>query len=413
MASVSVYLDIRTMKDFEAQLKVAISKKGSSAYIPLGIWIKPNQWDRLRCKVKDHPNKAKINLFVQNRVITIQNTLMTMTLDGELTGMTATQIKNKIIQSEKDDNEITFLDYFKKFTDLRKTANTRRIYRQTYEKITSYDKKSRLLRFEDINKGWLMEFEKWLREVRRNAINTIAIDMRNIRAVFNDAIDNDITTNYPFRKKYKIIKSPTKKRSLSIDKLRTLFDYKVEPFMQKYIDTFKLTFFLIGINPVDLCGLTKIENGRIIFNRAKTGRLYSIKVEPEALHLFDKYRGKKHIFGLAEGMKDYFSFLTMLDKNLKRIGRVELVNNPNYNPHSNFKKFLKVRHPEFPNLSIYWARHTWATVAASLDIPKETISMALGHGYGNQTTSIYIDFDMKKVDEANRKVLDYVLYDKR
>ena len=63
-------------------------------------------------------------------------------------------------------------------------------------------------------------------------------------------------------------------------------------------------------------------------------------------------------------------------------------------------------------LSSYAARHTWATIAASLDIPKETISAALGHEIGSRVTSIYIDFDQKKVDEANRKVMDYVLYGK-
>ena len=57
---------------------------------------------------------------------------------------------------------------------------------------------------------------------------------------------------------------------------------------------------------------------------------------------------------------------------------------------------------------LYIARHTWATVAASLDIPKETISEALGHSIGSEVTSIYINFDRKKVDEANRKVIDMV-----
>ena len=72
----------------------------------------------------------------------------------------------------------------------------------------------------------------------------------------------------------------------------------------------------------------------------------------------------------------------------------------------------KERKPLFPDISTYWARHTWATIAASLDIPKETISAALGHEIGSRVTSIYIDFDQKKVDEANRKVMDYVLYGK-
>ena len=60
-------------------------------------------------------------------------------------------------------------------------------------------------------------------------------------------------------------------------------------------------------------------------------------------------------------------------------------------------------------LTTYWARHSWATIAASLDIPKETIAAALGHG-GNTVTDIYIEFDKRKIDEANRKVLDWVLY---
>ena len=67
----------------------------------------------------------------------------------------------------------------------------------------------------------------------------------------------------------------------------------------------------------------------------------------------------------------------------------------------------KYREPLYPQLTMYWARHTWATIAASLDIPKETIAAALGHG-GNTVTDIYIDFDQKKVDEANRKVIDHV-----
>lgn len=57
-------------------------------------------------------------------------------------------------------------------------------------------------------------------------------------------------------------------------------------------------------------------------------------------------------------------------------------------------------------------RHTWATIAAGLDIPKETIAAALGHSIGNPTTSIYIDFNQAKVDEANRRVLDFVFRQK-
>ena len=69
-------------------------------------------------------------------------------------------------------------------------------------------------------------------------------------------------------------------------------------------------------------------------------------------------------------------------------------------------------HEVMPTLTTYWSRHSWATIAAELDIPKETISAALGHG-GSSVTDIYIDFDTRKIDAANRRVIDYVLYGKK
>jgi len=72
----------------------------------------------------------------------------------------------------------------------------------------------------------------------------------------------------------------------------------------------------------------------------------------------------------------------------------------------------KTYSPLFPNVTSYYARHTWASIAASIDIPNEVIAEGLGHEYGNRITNIYINFDMKKVDAANRKVLDWVLYGK-
>lgn len=97
--------------------------------------------------------------------------------------------------------------------------------------------------------------------------------------------------------------------------------------------------------------------------------------------------------------KDYMNFSHRMGIALKEIGEMKRVG----------KGGKKVHIPVFPEISSYWSRHTWATFAAELDIPKETISEALGHSMGSKVTSIYINFDRKKVDEANRKVIDYLL----
>ena len=223
--------------------------------------------------------------------------------------------------------------------------------------------------------------------------------MRNIRAVINSAIDEEIIcqNNYPFRK-FKIKNERTIKRSLTLQQLKMLRDYKCEPYQELYKDVFMLIFYLAGINMIDLLHLKEINNGRIEFKRAKTGRLYSIKVEPEALAIINKYRGQNFLLNIMDRYKHHKNFLKRMNSSLRKIGKFERVGR------GGKKIFTSVL---FPCISSYWARHTVATLMAELDVPKETIAAALGHG-GNSVTDIYINFDNKKVDAAMRKVIDYV-----
>ena len=62
--------------------------------------------------------------------------------------------------------------------------------------------------------------------------------------------------------------------------------------------------------------------------------------------------------------------------------------------------------PLFPDITTYWSRHSWASLAAEADIPMETIAYAMGHSTGFTTTEIYVNYSQRKIDEANRKVID-------
>lgn len=304
-------------------------------------------------------------------------------------------------QQPKDEKpEGNFTAYFQNFIDGKENKGTKGVYKHTLDKIRSFDPDIDKKSFEDIDLKWLTDFEAFCAQTAsKNARN---IHLRNIRAVFNNAIDYEITSAYPFRR-FKIRPEATRKRSLTVEELRKLFDYPVEPYAEIYRDMFKLIFFLVGINTIDLHGLKAItHDGRIEYRRAKTHRLYSIKVEPETLEIIKKYHGTNGLLCIADRWNDSRNFRHQLNKALQRIGEVE----------RRGRGGKKVIASAFPELSSYWARHTWATIAASLDIPKDTIAAALGHG-GNTVTDIYIDFDQRKVDEANRRVLDWVLYGKR
>lgn len=304
-------------------------------------------------------------------------------------------LENKVISivKGKEKEEIkTFIDYIDEYIALKSNDGTKSVYEQTKRKILLFDPDCT---FESMDRKWLTEFEKWMAQTMK--INAYAIHLRNIRAVFNYAIDEEITTLYPFRK-FKIKHEETRKRCLTVEQLRILRDYPVEEYQEKYRDMFMLMFYLIGINAADLFSLTDITpDGRIEYYRAKTHRLYSIKVESEAMEIINKYKGRKYLLNVLDDYRNYKDFLHHMNDELKKIGKVE----------RSGRGGAKTLSPLFPDLSSYWSRHTWATFAAELDISKETIGKALGHA-DSSVTDIYINFDQTKIDDANRKVIDYL-----
>lgn len=405
MAIINLYFDTRRAKNgAPAHLKISINKRGQTAYIGTGIKLQPYQWNNMSRQVIDHPNKTTLNAIISKKYSDVNMIYLRLSDSGNLAGKTAAEIK-RIIESEldpeksrKEDIAELFMPYFEKFIDTKNNSGTHSVYIQTLRRLRAFDPDIDKVKFTDITKSWLTRFEAFMAQTAsKNARN---IHLRNIRAAFNSAIDEEITTFYPFRK-FPIRPQQTAKRSLSAQELRTIFNYEVEIHLQPYADMFRLIFCLIGINTADLYNLTHVQQGRIEFNRAKTHRLYSIKVEPEAADIINKYRGGQRLISVAERYADKNDFSKHINRALQKIGPVTIG-----------KRGAKTYAPLFPHLTTYWARHSWATIAAELDIPKETIAAALGHG-GNSVTDVYIRFDDRKIDEANRRVLDYVFYDKK
>ena len=400
MARTRLYLDQRAAKRGKpAPLKIAINKKSQTALISLNVLLLPSQWDKRANKITNHPNHLFLNNYITRRKLEIDTMLLNLTESGELASMSALDIKNHVLhllapEKQEDKSERLFARRYLAFTE-KKVGNTKAVYINTYRRMKLFCDNFDTLTFEDITKEWLLSYDAHLATTSpaRNARN---VHFRCIRAVFNDAIDDGITKAYPFRK-FKMKVMATAKRSLTVEQLRTLFNAPVDTHTGRALDIFKLIFFLVGINITDLCNLREITNGRIQYNRAKTSRLYSIKVEPEALEIINKYKGEEFLVNFLDKYVGIHSFSVRVNSLLKQIGIVE---------GDEDSKAL------FPQLTTYWARHSWATIAAELEIPKETIAAALGHG-GNSVTDVYIDFNEKKVDMANRKVLDWVLYGKR
>ena len=389
MISIKLYLDTRSVKsDGTSPLKIVFSKKGKTAMMPINVSILSSQWDNVKGHIINHPNKLFLNNFIKRRLIDVETEALKLIQSGKAKDMSVTEIKNEIADifngSNYDLGEPLFLDYFVQFANSHQET-TKGVYMQTVSRMKAYDNNIRQRTFEDIDKDWLQKFDKFMAQTAPSS-NARNIHFRNIRAVFNDAINNDITTLYPFRK-FKLKYEETAKRSISVAELKKLRDCRVEPHQERYRDIFMLMFYLIGINMKDLFYLQEItHDGYIEYKRYKTKKLYRIKVEPEAMEIINRYRGNKYLLNIADTYNDHRYFIKRINLELKKIVQTN--------------KICKT-------LSTYWCRHTWATIASAIDIPIETIGAALGHS-SHSVTNIYINYDHNKIDIANRKVLDYI-----
>lgn len=402
MAKLKLYLDTRRpLENTTCPIKIRVALKNASSFlISTGLYVSEKNWIKSAITGSPATDVARNNAL-KVRCNKIENELLQLEMSGDIDAFSTATLKKHlegIVFSRTDMGNDTLLkNQFAQFCSFKTKPSTINKYDQTLIKLqTYYNLQS--LRLDSISVLWLKDFEKKLID-EGLSVNTIAIHLRNIRAIFNNAINEDAISlnHYPFRK-FKIKTEETIKRSLTIEHLRLLKDYTVEPHQERYRDAFMLIFYLIGINIVDLCKLSKIDDNRVNFHRAKTNKLYSIKVEQEALAIINKYKGKDYLLNFSDNYANYQDFMRKVNNNLQAIGEVVIL-----------KHGKKERTPIFPDLTTYWARHTWATIAADLDIPDETISLALGHATGSRITNIYINRNQRKVDEANRKVLDYLL----
>jgi hypothetical protein len=388
MITTKFYLDTRsTAAGCAAPLKISVTVNRTVSYIPTGIRLLPSDWNKSGNRAKSAAIQQAADLIRMNVI----NICLQLSQSGKLDGLNAREVRDRILEemSPAEHRPERLLETFRIYAAQPKLKpRTKEIYLATVARILAFDPKAERLTFADIDVGWMDRFDSFLAQTspKKNARN---IHHRNIRAVFNYARKRGFTQNYPFLI-YEIRNEATKKRALSAEMLRTLFYADLPEWQRKYVDFFFASFFLIGMNTEDLLHATDIVDGRLEYRRAKTAKPYSIKMEPECQAIFRRMAGKSYLLNPLDTYAKTCHWTSKVDNVLKDIAaRLGL-----------------------PRISMYWARHSWITIATDLDIPPKTVEAAAGHS-GGSVTDIYIDFDRSKIDFANRVVMDFVLYKKK
>lgn len=243
---------------------------------------------------------------------------------------------------------------------------------------------------QDLNRGILID---WKDKMLADGLcrNTVNYYIRGLKALYNRAVMLELIKD---NKAFHLVSCATQKtvkRAITAEMLRKVANYDVRGdfALEQARDMFLLSFYLRGMSPIDMSRLTNEnikDGGYIVYKRSKTSQELSIKIEKETNALIKKYvlyRDEQHLCPI-QLKKDW----ERVNKSLKIIGKECGV--------------------PFP-LTMYCARHTWATLSQTIGAPIEVISKGLGHD-NVQTTAIYLaGIETPVVDKHNRILIDKIL----
>ncbi len=397
MASIKVKYRPSTIADHEGAIYYQIIHERKVRQLNTEYHVMPDEWDENRSMVttKQSSERKSFILSVRERIRwdVERLTKIDKRLDAEGLSYTADDVIDEFRRYASEYSLFNFMEsLIIKFKQHGKTRTS-----ETYTAALNSFKKFR--EDEDIMldcmTSEIMEaYEAWHKQ-RGNSPNTISFYTRILRAVYHRAVEDDIIENRnPFRHVYTGV-DKTIKRALplpSIKKIKAL-DLSLSPPLDYARDMFLMSFYLRGMSFIDMAYLKKtdLKNGSIVYRRRKTGQQLTIAWAPEMQAILDKY---------PDNPTQYLLPIIKTDGINERCA----YRNIGYNINHNLKKIADLVRINIP-LTMYVARHSWASAAKAKGIPLSVISEGMGHD-SEATTQIYLaSLDTSVVDKANSLIL--------
>lgn len=245
-----------------------------------------------------------------------------------------------------------------------------------------------------VNSDLMLLYEAHLK-AKGVRMNTISFYMRILRAVYNRAVEKELTPQkYPFRHVYTGV-DKTVKRAVPVKVIKALkeLNLSMKSSLDFARDMFMFSFYTRGMSFVDMAYLKKtdLQNGILTYCRRKTGQRFTVKWEKCMEEIIKKYPSNSSTYLLpiikeqGNERKQYDNALHLVNYRLKDLSGM-----------------LKLQRP----LTMYVARHSWASVAKVRNVPLSVISEGMGHD-SEKTTQIYLaSLEASVVDKANKMILE-------
>ena len=397
---------VHPKKDRTLPLRLRVYQGRKYREQSLGISIPETDWnEQLQVVNTTNPSYKVFNIKINTLKAKVQRTILLN--EDEESLITADEVIGKVSKKKSHKSEPVKLDILQygkaHIATLEKTGHIGNsiVYSCAINKLQEYAKTDKLT-FEQVNYSFIERFNTAMLTDGMK-VNGISNYMRTLRALFNKAIREGIISAdcYPFSK-FKIKNERTINRTLTIQELRSIVQQELpeDTPIWHHRNLFLLSFCLIGINFADLLTLTRenFADGRIVFRRRKTHKVYSILMQPKAQQLFDLYRPDVPDTGTGYMLP----FITC--KNDPVALKKDILQ-ATKNTNDYLRKLAELCRIDKP-VTTYYARYTWANIARGLGYSKDLIAEALGHEYGNKVTGIYLDnYSSDLIDEMNAKVI--------
>lgn len=397
MTSIKVKLRPSTVEGREGTIFYQITHQRKTRQLATDFHVSPRLWDKRRdCPVADSRGihgsiPADIREKVRHDVERLKRIINKMEQEGA--GFTVDEI---VLEFKRHLSEYSLFNFMRRIIlNFRSMGRVR--CAETYTSTLNDFRKFR--GGEDIMldclTGEIMEsYEAWLR--RREIVpNTVSFYIRILRATYNRAVEQEITeNNYPFRHVYTGV-DRTVKRAIPLEMVSRIKSLNLsDDFKLDYArDMFMMSFYLRGMSFIDMAFLKKTDlcDGCVTYRRRKTGQRLSIGWTGEMQQIMEKYPTNDSMYLLP--------IIRRAGLNERRAYR-----NMSYNINRSLKIIAGMAGIRIP-LTLYVARHSWASAAKTKGVPLSVISQGMGHDC-ESTTRIYLaSLDSSVVDRANSMIL--------
>lgn len=266
-------------------------------------------------------------------------------------------------------------------------------YQSALNSFCLYINKVEIL-MEDIDSKMIEGYESYLKQ-KKLTLNTISFYMRILRAIYNRAVKSGVIADKkPFDHVFTTM-TKTAKRAIPIQVIQKIAQAHITNKNEALArDLFLFSFYTRGMSFVDIAYLKKtdLNNTYLIYKRKKTGQELKIAWRKEMQELVDRNSSKDgvHLLGILDENSEkslrfqYHYTQCIINTALKRLG-----------------KQLNLE----TNLTMYVARHSWATIARQKNIPLSVICDGMGHN-SEKTTQIYLQsVDAEAIDRCKDKLI--------